>query len=90
VDNSAVKFSLKKSQVNNNCIKSEHLGKKTFRQETTSAALNLVKLYTLLFVLYIHEKQDNKNQKDQLLYSHGHYTIETTCFKCIAQPFNEI
>jgi len=58
------------------------------KYESTSVKLNLVKLYTLLFVFYIHEKQDNKNQKDQLLYSLVYYKIET-CLKCIAQLFNE-
>jgi len=42
----------------------------------------------LHFVLYIQEKQDNKNQKDQLLYSLVYYKIET-CLKCIAELFNE-
>jgi len=56
VGNSAVKFSLEKSQVHNNCIKSEHLVKKkslfSGKQIKDNKSLNLVKHYTyMLFVL---------------------------------------
>jgi len=73
-----VKFCLKKSQVHNNCIKSGHLVKKTFSAEQTIILIQTTNkcstksgktlhIALCIVIKYIHEKQDNKNQKDQLL-----------------------